>query len=141
MIVQAAPLEHFGWLVNRTSAALTRGAKAIEAITSEGRIAGMVAFDMWTPHSVSMHIALDYPAALRALLRPSFEYAFIQAGRGLALATVIESNTRSRRLVEHVGFREVHRIADGWKPGEALILYQMTDAECRWISKAARKAA
>lgn len=140
MIVRAAHPSHFGWVLERVGYAPTAAFRAIEAIDASGRIHGMVGYDMWSENAVWMHVALENPAALRALLRPAFAYPFVEAGRDIALASVRESNVRSRALVERVGFREVWRCRDAVRPGEDGLVYELRRAECRWIA-AERKAA
>lgn len=141
MIVQAAPLAHIPWLLERAKFNASVEIKAIEAVDSAGRIHGMAGFDGWTPNSVVLTIALDNPACLRHMIHAIFNFAFIQTGRGVALATIIGSNTRSIALCRHAGFREVYRVRDGVKPGEDLVLMEMRREECRWIPRANRKAA
>lgn len=135
----AVPPSHYQWLIERIGCTVTPEFKAIAAVDDAGRIHGMAGFDLWTENSVTINIALENPAALRTILRPIFNYAFVQAGRGVALATVREANVRSRELVEHVGFTEVYRVKDGIRVGEDMILYQMRREDCRWIAQ--RKAA
>lgn len=140
MIVRAAPPEHFGWLCRRVGYAPTLGFRAIEVVDSDGKVRGMVGYDLFTPNSVWTHIALESVAAGRGLLQAGFAYPFVQLGLKMMIASVASSNEKSKRLVEHLGFREVHRFKDGMKDGEDLILYQLNRDECRWLSLA-RKAA
>lgn len=137
MIIRAAPWAHFMWLVERAGCTASTEFKAIEAVDENGRIHGMVGFDGWTENSVVMNIALDNPASFRHLLRPTFEYAFLQAKRGVALCMVRATNTRSARLCQKVGFREAYRVKDGICVGEDMILFEMRREECRWIPQPA----
>jgi hypothetical protein len=93
----------------------------------------MVGFDGWTPGSVSFHVALEYPAALRRLIKPAFDLAFVRLKKQVVLATVVSTNQRSLRLVRHLGFRETHRIVDGWSVGAHLVIHEMRRPECRWL--------
>ena len=133
MIVQAAPEYHFYWLVERTSCAVSNRFHAIEAVNKNGTVLGMIGYDLWTKNSVQMHIALDSPVALKALIRPASEYPFLQAGRDIVHATIPENNLKSRALVMKAGYREVYRVKDGWDKGVDMILYEMRKHECRWI--------
>lgn len=141
MIVQAAPLEHVLWLAERAQFNPSMDIKAIEAVDAAGRIHGMAGFDGWTANSVVLTLALDNPACFRQLILAIFHYAFVQAGRGVALATVRGSNVRSLKLCKHVGMREVYRVRDGVAVGEDLVIMEMRREECKWISQADRKAA
>ncbi|NBD11831.1 hypothetical protein [Corallococcus silvisoli] len=133
--VRAAPPEHFVWLEGRTGCVLTRGARAIEAVDAAGSIRGMVAYDNWTESAVSAHMAVESASVWRTLLRPAFEYPFVQAGKQLLLGFIIASNKQSMAFVQRVGFREAHRIQDGWAAGVDLVIWQMRRQDCRWLGK------
>jgi RimJ/RimL family protein N-acetyltransferase len=141
MIVKAAPWLHFPWIVSRAGVSPSENFKAIEALDRDGRIHGMVGYDAFTDNSCVMSIALDNPAAFRALIRPCFEYPFLQLGKGVALCTIRGSNAKSIKLTSHVGFREAYRIRDGISVGEDMLIYEMRREECRWIPQLQRKVA
>ncbi|RKH08995.1 hypothetical protein D7X74_30395 [Corallococcus sp. CA047B] len=135
--VRAAPPAHFAWLEGRTGCVLTRNASAIEAVDADGTIRGMVAYDSWTESAVSAHMAVESPSVWRALLRPAFEYPFVQAGREIILGVIVASNARSMAFVERVGFREAHRVQGGWAKGVDLVVWEMRREDCRWLKKEA----
>ena len=139
MNVQTAPPEHFQYLVERAGVYPSPLFKAIEAVDEKGTVHGMFGYDGWTPNAVVMHVALDNPAVLRHLLHPAFLYPFVQLGLGIALCAIRADNSRSVRLTEHVGFREVYRIKDCFGPGIDQMIYEMRREECHWIQQ--RKAA
>lgn len=141
MLVRAAPKEHFEWLVERTSCAITDGFRAIEAVDAAGAVRGMVGFDSWMPNSCMMHIALDTPIAFRALLRPAFEYVFEETGRGIALGIIPTCNAKSLKLARHAGFSETHRIHNGWSDGVHVMLLEMRREHCRWLRRRQKEAA
>lgn len=114
--------------------------KAIEAVDGQGRVRGRIGYNDWTPSSVRMHVALDGVAASRALLRPAFQYPFLQCGRRVVWGLVPDGSP-SLRLALHAGFREAHRIRDGWAPGVDLVHVEMRREDCRWIQPRERKAA
>ena len=120
------------WLTARTGYAPSGDFRALVAIREDGTVAGMVGFDGWTPESVHMHIALEAPAAGRCLLRPAFAEAFAGA-RTRAIGVIRGGNTRSLRVAQHLGFREVYRMVDGWAKGEDVVLFEMRREECRWL--------
>lgn len=145
MIVRPAAPEHYGWIAERAHVVPTLGFRALEAVDDSGRIHGMVGYDGWLPGAVSMHIALEHPAAFRSLLRPCFGIVFeappVGYDKPMALCTVLSTNTRSLRLVDRVGFREVFRGRNWWAPGTDLVFFEMRREECRWIRKEAAWAA
>lgn len=134
------PPEHLDWFAERANLTISPAFRAIEAIDEAGRIHGAVGYDGHTPNACCIHVALDNPAALRHLLKPGFGIPFIEMGKGVLLATVLGTNKRSLRLVPRLGFRPVHRIADGYQPGVDVYLFEMRKESCRYI-RAARKAA
>lgn len=134
--VSAALPSDFGWIQERTGCARTNGFKAIKATDDAGRILGMVAYDGWTENAVQAHMAVDTPVAWRALLKPAFEYPFIQAGKSVILAIIPAGNARSVNLAKRFGFRETYRVRDGWATGEDLVLLEMRREECRWLEAA-----
>ena len=141
MIVQGAHPSHYEWLTSRTKGSVSPDFKAIEAVDKEGRIHGMVGYSGWTDTAVVMHIALDNPAALRHLVQPGFSYPFIMANRFISLVIVNSNNPRSMNLCEHLGYREVYRVKDGFQVGVDQVLYEMRRDECRWLEPSWRRAA
>lgn len=133
MIVQAAPPLHFAWIAERTGCALSPSFRAIEAIDEQHRIRGMVGFDHWLGNSAEIHIALDSPTALRALLRPAFDYLFNQAKKAVAIGIVPAHNEKALAFDKHIGFRELTRIRDGWAPGDDVVVLELRREECRWL--------
>lgn len=132
--VRAAPPAHFAWLESRTGCVLTRCARAIEAVDATGRIRGMVAYDNWTEAAVFAHMAVESASVWRALLRPAFEYPFVQLEREILFGLIVASNVRSMALVEALGFRQAHRVRDGWSRGVDMVLWEMRREDCRWLA-------
>lgn len=85
-------------------------------------------------------MAADTPIVWRSLLGPAFSYPFEQIGVGIILAIIPASNDKSIRLAQRFGFRETHRVKDGYAVGVDIILHEMRREECRYISRN-RKAA
>lgn len=133
LLVRVAPQEHYGWLVMRSRCVLTADFRALEAVDPSGLVVGMVGYDTWRPNSVRMHAALSTPAVGRALLVPAFAFPFLVCGVGLVTATMPASNARSAALARALGFRETHRIRDGFAVGNDMVLHEMTKDECRWL--------
>ncbi len=132
-IVRAAPPSHFNWLKLRTHCELTDGFRAIEALDEDGIVRGMVGYSGWTYNSVAMHVCIETPGALKALLRPAFEYPFVEGTKKLLLGITASDNKVALKFNKHVGFREVHRIKDGFADGVDLVVQEMWREECRWI--------
>lgn len=133
LTVQAAPIQHWGWLVSRSGCILTADFQAIEAVDARGNIRGMVGYERWSPNSVVLHAAVAAPIVWRALLVPTFAYPFLQTGAGVLLATIPGNNGPCLKMAQALGFREAHRVKDGFRPGVDYVLHEMRRAECRWL--------
>lgn len=133
MIVSAATPEDFEWMRKRINGAtLPQDFRAIKAVDSAGRIRGMVGFEAWTPNAVTMSVAIDTPMAIRALLEPAFEFPFVQASRRLVLASCTSDNRKSLRLMRGLGFKQSHRIRDGWSVGVDVVCFELRRDE--WLA-------
>jgi len=123
------------WIKERTRAALTPDARAIEAVDRIGRIVGMVAYDCWTENAVTAHMAVEYPLVWRSLTVPAFSYPFEQCNRGVLVACIPSHNARSLGLALRFGFAAQHRIRDGWSVGDDMILLEMRREDCRYLRR------
>lgn len=131
MVREMAP-DRLPWLCERAGCQLSPGLRGIEAVDGKGAIRGAVGFDGWLGNAAQMHIALESPAALRALLRPAFSYLYGFAGKDIALGVVPSHNHRALRLDTHVGFRVAYRLKDGFAPGDDMILLELRKEDCRY---------
>lgn len=138
-VTPAQPIE-FLWLSTRLGCPITSDWCAIKAVDATGKIRGMVAFYEWTETSVRAHMAVDSAIVWRSLLRPAFTYPFLEAGREVLLGSIVGSNAESLRFAKRIGFREVHRIADGHSKGVDVHIIEMRKGECPWL-EAKREAA
>jgi RimJ/RimL family protein N-acetyltransferase len=93
----------------------------------------MVGYDGWMNGAVSVHVAVEYPAALRHVLRPGFGIPFTELGMRLVLCQVLSTNAASIRMVKHLGFKEVFRGREWYAPGVDLVFFEMRRSDCRWI--------
>lgn len=134
LLVRAAPPADYAWLCRKSGYTPGFDFRAIEAIDEGGTIHGMVGFDGWTPNAVHMHVALASPLRCRALIRAAFEYPFVQALRGVVLGFTPGNNHAALGLARRLGFREAHRIRDGWDFGHDIVVFEMHKSECRWLS-------
>jgi RimJ/RimL family protein N-acetyltransferase len=141
MILRVAPPDHWCWIAERAKLTIGPGFGAMEAIEdlrgAEGpvRILGMVGFDGWTPNSVSLHVALDSPIALRKLVRQCFGMAFDQFKREVVTGIVLSSNERALKLDRHLGYREVFRGRDWYAPGIDMVALEMRREDCRFLDR------
>jgi hypothetical protein len=133
--VLPADTQDYAWLLNKIGYEPTFDFRAIKAVNRNDHIEGMVGFDNTAPNSMEIHFYTISVGAVRALLRPTFEWGFEQAGKNVLIGRLRESESKARRFVRHLGFREAYRVRDGWAKGEDLIIVEMPRAACRWIRK------
>jgi RimJ/RimL family protein N-acetyltransferase len=131
LVVLADPSEHH-WLAKRAGIGIGPGLQCLK-VERQGRIVGMVGFDGQTRTSVAMHVAVDEPWALRALIKPAFGYAFYELGKRVAIAQVLGTNARSLKMVAGLGFREVCRGKDWVDHGVDMVIHEMRRADCKWL--------
>lgn len=133
----ALPVTDLSFITERTGMQWTPNATGIAAVDESGRIHGMAAYDEWKRSTVQMHVRLDDWGAARCLLGWAFWFPFVQRHMAWVRAEVTSKNTRSLRLVQHLGFREIARIPGGWEPGDDLVLFAMHRDECRFLRQKA----
>lgn len=138
--VRESPPLHFAWIRERTGCGVGPNFRALEAVAEDGRIRGMVGFDGWWGNAAQMHVAIESPGALRALLLPAFDYLFNFSGKSIALGVVPAHNKRALRFDKHIGFREVYRVRDGWAAGDDMVFLELRKEDCRWL-RPGRKSA
>ena len=131
MIVQAAPPEHYAWLAQHGGAFLVPDFCALEAV-EEGRVLGMVGYCEWAPNSVRLHVGIEGSVVVKHLLGPAFAYPFEEVGVDLVIG-ITPAFTKAVKFCKHLGFRETHRIKNGWCEGVDFIVFEMRREECRWL--------
>lgn len=102
----------------------------------------MVGYDGWTPNACSMHVAIEDPIAVRRLIKPAFGIVFDEKpkglGLGVALASVLSTNTQSLRFTKHLGFKRVAMLRDAWRPGVHMIFFELRRDE--WLRRRGKYA-
>ena len=139
MNLYVAPREHLGWLAEKANVVIGPTFQAIEAVDASGRIVAMVGADAWTENACALHVAAEYPAAIRHLLKPTFEMVFNGLKKRMVVATILSDNQKSLALAKHLGFRETHRIKNWWADGVDAVLLEMHRKDCRWVTPVLRK--
>jgi hypothetical protein len=134
--VRAATPGERQWFSEHVGIPLTDMARGIAAVRDDGAIRAMCVFDMWTRNAAYGHLAVIEPIAVRQLMRWAFRWFFLETGKGVLLGSVRASNAKALRLNKHLGFREAHRVKDGTKEGEDMILMEMRREECKWLKEA-----
>ena len=96
---------------------------------------GVVAFNGFWGHVCTMHTAGEGNWVSRKLIWRSFDYPFRQLGLQAVLAPVAASNTRALKFDAKMGFKEVHRVRNGWDEGDDLIILQLLREDCCWLPR------
>jgi hypothetical protein len=135
--IPATP-EDYGWICSRMNYAPGAGFRAMKVVDSLGEIVAMSGYDNWTPNACQIHVAAEARAFwCKSTLRAAFEYPFVYAEKGMVY-TVTPSTSRASLKMNYVlGFKETHRIKDGWAPGVDLVINEMRKEDCRWIKERA----
>ena len=108
-------------------------ATAIGRIKNGEIVAGVV-YEDYNGANVMCHIAGSGNWASREFLSIIFDYPFNQLQCKRITAVVVQSNEKSRRLVEHLGFEVEANLRDAHPDGD-LIVYRMTADKCRWTKE------
>lgn len=106
--------------------------ESMRGITNGG---ATVIFDGWTPNSVQMHV---YSSGPKSLFDPTFvievfRYAFEQCGKSLVYTVTPGDAEGSLAVSGAMGFRETHRIKDGWSDGVDMVIKEMRRGDCRYL--------
>lgn len=131
---------YWPWLQERAHPVLCEDSRGFVVLRGTEVVAA-AAFDSWSYNSCLTHMAIEDPKATRRLLRVSAEFIFLHAGRGIALGLTPADNEQALRLNRGIGFKEIYRMRDGYKPGVDFVLQEMRRETCRWLRPALRKAA
>lgn len=142
MLIRPVQRDRLGWIADRAGLVPGPNFAAWEALDDSGKVLGMIGLEWSLPNATNLHIAMEEPdrcdraqrrKAMHALIRDAFVLAFDGYGKGVAIATVVSTNDRSKRLVKRLGFRVCGTVRDAWAPGADLIMYEMRRDECRWL--------
>lgn len=95
-------------------------------------LCGGVVFTQYSKANIVVATVLEAPLT-RRFLRAIFYYPFHQLGVRRVTALVDAKNTKSRSLVEKVGFVKEGTMREA-APEDDVIVYGMLRSECRWIA-------
>ncbi len=139
MNLRAATAEDFAWFRERDGV-LTTSATGVVAIDASGDVRGMVAYDWTAPASAEIHVWTESMAAFRALLRAAFAYPFLEKGKEFLLASIPSHRWQAVRLAKRMGFEEMSRVHDGWRPGSDLVSFCLARKDCRFLQPITKAA-
>jgi len=120
------------WVCDKSGGTWVQGrGKAIGWIKDETLVAGVL-YEDFNGVNVVCHIAGVGNWATRQYLWTIFDYPFKQLKVNRITVPVADSNEKSKRFVEHLGFEREAILHDAHPDGD-LILYKMTADKCRWL--------
>lgn len=133
------------WTAERLGADWVPGAVAciglleVGADGSEQLIAGVL-FSDYNRASIQMHVAAEPGARwmTKAYLGFCFQYAFNQAKVKKVLGFVGSGNEAAQRFDEHIGFK-LETTIESAHPDGSLLIYSMTQDQCRWLGITVQK--
>lgn len=138
-IIRAATKDEIKQICEKIQFAYKDNSNGVLIEDENGGIGAAALYDRWTYSAVEMHA---YSAGPKYVFRPEFcramfEYPFVEQNKMLAFAVTPCDNTASIALARFLGFREVYRIRDGWKPGTDMVIQELRRENCRFLSSIA----
>jgi RimJ/RimL family protein N-acetyltransferase len=101
----------------------------------EDKLIGVVTFQGFVGRTCTLHVAGDGNWLTRHLIWQTFNTAFRLAGLLSIIAPVAGNNARALEFDKRLGFKEVHRVIDGWADGVDLIFLELKRQDCVWLAK------
>lgn len=102
-------------------------------IGDDEKLLAAIVYTDYTGYSMQLSIAAESPRwCSRTALKAIFHYPFNDCNCVRVTACVAKKNTRSRRLVQGLGFKQEGVVRRGFAVDD-LIVYGMLKDECRWI--------
>lgn len=133
-MIEAASKEDIDYFAEQVSYDPSVRAKGV-VWKDERDILAMCLYDHWAYNSVQVHIYSKGPKYLldKTFLREIFGFPFIQAERGILYSVTPADQEASLAVSKALGFVEVIRLKDGWKPGIDWVVKEMRKENCRWL--------
>lgn len=118
------------WIQSHGGGFYRPGGKCL-GLEKDGELIAGVLYDYHNGASIYTHIAVTGRLD-REFLHVIFDYPFRQLEAKVLIGLVAESNVKSRKFVEHLGFTLTATIPEG-HPDGALLIYTMQADSCRWL--------
>lgn len=110
------------------------GARGIQ-INESGQLSAMVIYDRWSHNGAEVHIYSPKSGAWldKKFLREVFSYPFHTCGKEVLVSVTPGDAEESLAVSKALGFVEICRVADYWKPGVDMVIKEMRKENCRWL--------
>lgn len=123
------------WMEARANPIRDEFSSGIVAYDDNDRIAACFICDGFTVDSCGVHLAIDNPCVIRrGFLNECLNYIFNTRQRKRAFGLVPADNAKAIRFNEHIGFREVARVPDGYATGIDYVVMRMDADKNRWVT-------
>ena len=110
--------------------------RMIGRVDSKGKLCGVVAYNGFVGATCCIHCAGDDSNwASPEFLYASFDYPFNKCKLVAVFGTLASNNLQALRLDQHLGFRQVHIVPQGWDSENDLIILEMRRENCRWLKE------
>lgn len=120
------------WVAEKTGGQWGEGrGQAIGKVVNGKLIAGVL-YEDYNKANIFCHIAGEGNWADRRFLAMIFDYPFTQLKVRRMTAPICATNTKSRRLVEHMGFQLESRLEQATLDSD-LLIYRLFKDECKYL--------
>jgi len=109
--------------------------QALGRENKELALIGVVGYNGFCGKVCSIHVAGDGNWVSPELLWAAFDYPFNQLGLNHIFGAVAGDNRKAQIFDQHLGFRLLSKIPDGWDTGVDLMIYKMSKKDCKWSAK------
>ena len=129
--------EFYDWISPRADIE-TDDYEIIGFVDEKNNTVGAILFCNYDGNNIYVHIAADTPRAVqRRYTKLMFDYIFNQVNCQRVTTVCLPSKTRSKKLIEGVGFKQEGLLKNYLKKENQLhdvIIYGMQREECIWVS-------
>ena len=134
--------EEWAWMNERAFPIRDEYSVGIVAYDKNEKICAAFVADSFTIDSCGVHLAIGNPACIRrGFLNECLHFIFVTRGRKRAFGIVPSNNLKAIRFNEHIGFREVARLPDGYATGIDYVYMRMDADNNRWVNLQQQEAA
>lgn len=134
-VVQGGTIEsgdHIGhWTAERLATAYVPDRSTAIGLVKDGTIIAGVIYENWNGKSIMAHFVVE-GRLTRAYIGAIFHYAFKVCAVRKVICPVSSANTRSRKLVENMGFEQEGELKDCDPQGD-ILLYTLSVDACRFL--------
>ena len=126
--------DEWAWFTSRTNTIACADSQGI-IVEREGVIQAAAVFDSFTRTACNVHFAIDNPMVIRhGFIHEITRHAFFALNRVRIFGLVCSTNSKSLRLVRHIGMTEVARVPNAIDEGIDYIVHELTMAhECKFL--------